>query len=311
MKIYDCFKFLNELDLLEIRLNELDSVVDKFVLVEFKETHTGKPKPLYFDEIKNTDKRFSKFLDKIIHIGLEANPKITNARRRDVFQRNAVKLGLSKCKPNDVIIVSDLDEIPAPDKIKSNLPDINGKNIVEFRQHNYRYFFNCRVNNPPPQHPDWSGSRMIRYKNFAYGQDFRLLTPEAKQRMGKVTYVEDGGWHFSWMGGVDAIIEKLGSFSHTEQDLPENREKDVLLYRITNGFDYCGRDAELKHIYIYGDENLDESYPKYLLKNLNKFKKYIFYEKDRVIDEELKQKVEDRLKLKTEIANIPEKNLLE
>src|SRR5689334_5945992 len=116
--IYDCFIFFNELELLDIRLNILNEVVDKFVLVEATQTHQYKPKPLYYSDNKE---RFKAFHDKIIHLIVdELPPNPTNGPRNswdmERFQRNCIARGLNDCKPDDVIIISDLDEIPDPKK---------------------------------------------------------------------------------------------------------------------------------------------------------------------------------------------------
>ena len=118
--IYDCFTFFNELDLLEIRLNVLNDVVDKFVLVEATTTFSGTPKPLYFNENK---KRFDKFASKIIHVIINDTPIqpktiIGEYWSWEFFQRNAIVRGLVNCKETDTILISDLDEIPNPNQIK-------------------------------------------------------------------------------------------------------------------------------------------------------------------------------------------------
>lgn len=79
--VYDCFSFFNELDLLEIRLNTLDSIVDKFILVESTLTHTGNQKPLFYAENKS---RFKKFNDKIIHIIVDEFPSFPNINTREM-----------------------------------------------------------------------------------------------------------------------------------------------------------------------------------------------------------------------------------
>lgn len=118
--IYDCFAFFNELDLLEIRLNELDPVVDKFVLVEATRTFQKQPKPLYFEENKS---RFKDFEHKIIHVVVDEYPnffsrfRIPTPMDYDNHQKNQIIRGLKDAKPDDVIIYSDLDEIPRAEKI--------------------------------------------------------------------------------------------------------------------------------------------------------------------------------------------------
>lgn len=107
--IYDCFTFFNELELLEVRLHELSGVVDKFVLVEATQTFTGRPKPLYYAENRE---RFSRFHEQIIHVIVDDSPKSDNPWTIEHFQRNCIARGLTQCRPDDWIMVSDADEIP-------------------------------------------------------------------------------------------------------------------------------------------------------------------------------------------------------
>jgi beta-1,4-mannosyl-glycoprotein beta-1,4-N-acetylglucosaminyltransferase len=117
-KIYDCFLFFNELDLLEIRLNVLNDYVDYFVLVEATKTFSNKNKKLYYAE--NTE-RFSSFNHKIIHIVVDEHPEFKNKKdavgdvwEYEVYQRNQIIKGLEKADDNDVVMISDVDEIPNP-----------------------------------------------------------------------------------------------------------------------------------------------------------------------------------------------------
>ena len=115
--IYDCFMFFNELEVLDIRLHELGSCVDKFVLVESTKTHRGNNKPLHFNDNKWM---FKEYLDRIIHIIVEDLPELRNSWHQsqppgwniENFQRNCITRGLVECNDNDVIVISDIDEIP-------------------------------------------------------------------------------------------------------------------------------------------------------------------------------------------------------
>lgn len=108
-KIYDCFPFFNELELLQIRLGELNDTVDYFVLVESIETQRGTPKKLFFEENKHL---FAPYLHKIIHVAVRENHPEFSMWEREHFQRNCIARGLKNCKDKDIILISDLDEIP-------------------------------------------------------------------------------------------------------------------------------------------------------------------------------------------------------
>ena len=115
-KVYDCFCFYNEFEILKIRLEELWDSVDYFVLVESIETQRGKPKPLYFEENKEL---FQKYLSKIIHVTVEERHPEFGLWEREWYQRNCISRGLTHCLPTDIIIISDVDEIPRRSQFSS------------------------------------------------------------------------------------------------------------------------------------------------------------------------------------------------
>ena len=155
--VYDCFNFFNELELLEIRLGELDGLVDKFVLVESTVTFTNKPKPLYFSKNKS---KFNKYLNKIIHVVVADSPNVIgNPWIIEMHQFNAITRGLSECNNNDVILLSNADEIPNKAKVRDWI-DKPGK-IKAFEQICAYYFLNLQAENSP-----WLGTRMIRYADL-------------------------------------------------------------------------------------------------------------------------------------------------
>lgn len=275
--IYDCFQFYNELDLLEIRLHELWDVVDTFVLVEADKTHTGKSKPCYYWE--NRD-RFWQFQDKILYICVQDMP-ITKAeieatltsqdRRwieskyqaednwvRERFQRNAMMRELQYANPEDIIIISDADEIVRA-SIFDNLQLCNGSNAVE--QTLNTYYINWQCTNMP-----WWGSKIIKRK-FLTGEvtpsEVRFHTPACK-------YIYNGGWHFGYLGGADAIREKIKAFAHQEFNTPE--VLNAVDSRLAHKNDALGR------LYQYKVVPIDEQFPKYLRDNLDKFDRMIYHE---------------------------------
>lgn len=270
--IYDCFTFFNELDLLEIRLNYLNDVVDKFVLVEMAKTHSNKEKPLYFAKNKA---RYKQFLDKIIYVEAkysgEENP---DSWLLENFQRDCIMQGLEKAKNDDVVIISDLDEIPSRDVIKNYKSGI----VVPQLRMMY-YYLNCmnttdsiwtngtRIGHLSDlKNPNQDMTHMFgaRYTKQGTPTNFRFCSGE---------YAANGGWHFSYLGGTDAIKCKLESFAHQEFNKPNFRNKRTLEARIRKGEDIFGRNYKYKAV------PHDETFPEYILKNRKKYKHLILDEK--------------------------------
>lgn len=284
--IYDCFTFFNELDLLEIRLNILYDHVDKFVLVEATKTHQGKNKPLYFSENKS---RYEKFLDKIIHVVVNEYPDYEGKSPwvLEHHQRNMILKGLKECNPEDIILISDLDEIPAPEKISEYK---NKKGIKIFRQKMYYYFLNC-VNSSQYENYRWNGTIMVNYKDIKDLQQLRSMSMIVfglfddrliyriyarfrklflyNTRGMKIVFVPDGGWHFSFLGGADTIIKKLEAFAHAEYNKEEFKNAKNIEDAISKGKDILGRDFSYKFI------PLDKSFPKYIMNNIEKYVHFI------------------------------------
>ncbi|MCX8489710.1 MAG: hypothetical protein ORN54_01435 [Cyclobacteriaceae bacterium] len=269
MKIYDCFSFFNELDLLEIRLNELDPVVDVFVLVEATKTFQKKPKPLYYNENK---KRFEKFHHKIRHVIVDRYPtffsrfKIPKAMDYDHHQKDQVKQALTDCSPDDVIIFSDVDEIPKPKLLQEHKENVG---VTIFQQRIYHYFLNCieveRANMEQPAW--WYGSVMTQYKNFKNVKKLRVLREINKYKGNKV--IKDAGWHFTSLGGVDKIIYKIESFGHDEFNKDEFKSPKRIKELIENGKSVFGQDIQCRF------KEIDDTFPEYIRNNKNKFAEYI------------------------------------
>lgn len=222
--IYDCFSFFNELDLLEIRLETLDKVVDKFVLAESNYTHTGKPKPLYY---KINKARFAKFNDKIIHV-ISPDPDDPERAKSDVEygwvcenrQRNATIRAIEKeLRDDDILIVSDLDEIPNPSAV---LKAIKRGRPVRLQQKLYCYYLNYRCCTTP----FWNvGSVVLSHKDFCHPLTYRDLcgglafnssendapTATKVRALRGIPLMHNGGWHFSYMGGLEKVLTKIKS----------------------------------------------------------------------------------------------------
>jgi beta-1,4-mannosyl-glycoprotein beta-1,4-N-acetylglucosaminyltransferase len=286
--IYDCFTFFNELELLELRLNELAEVVDKFVLVEATQTHTNKPKPLHYQENRA---HFNRFHDKIIHVIVDDLPVSKDPWVPENFQRNCIARGLKTCRPENFVLVSDLDEIPRAavvERMSREIPfhdnafsnavhaGLNSKLVKsifhrrgfrrrlrhnhpfiwKFRQVLYHHFMNCQSVHPPFSY----GTRMLRFRDFSCAEEVR----HTGYKM-----VENGGWHFSWMGGVQRIQQKLAAYAHQEQNLPQLADAGHIRQALNEGKLFCDRDVQHKFV------PLDDSFPRYLLEHPGKFSTWI------------------------------------
>ena len=265
--IYDCFQFFNELDILKIRLHVLSPVVDRFVISEATETFSGLKKPLYYEENKAM---FAEFEDKIIHVVVEDTPQ-GGTHERDTFQKNAVTRELAGCTDDDIVIFSDLDEIPNPDKIREILQNFQEDKIYHFAQ---RLFY-CYLNMEEVSgsllsyagefegvaRKKWIGTKMLSYKLL---REQHLLLGELRfpERKEIGIRVEDGGWHFGYMGGHGEkdirkrVQEKVVSAAHQEYN-----SKHVLSNvtdQIKDGKDIFGRNAQFVRCEI------DESFPAYI-----------------------------------------------
>jgi len=272
--IYDCFPFFNELDLLEIRLNELSDVVDKFVLVEADRTHAGRFKPLYFEMNKT---RFTKFFDKIIHIvvinmpmtpeeiqaaispqdrhWLDTGYQLGDNWVRERFQRNAMMIALIDCDPNDIIIIEDADEMVRAEIIANlDATMCDGSNAVMQTMHTY--FINWECKNMP-----WAGTKILRRKFVDNPSEHRFHTPAS-------CFIHDGGWHFNFLGGYSAIKRKLAAYAH--QEFNTNAVLDNIDKLMYDQKDLLGRSYEYEIVPI------DESYPKYLQENIHRFPNLVY-----------------------------------
>jgi beta-1,4-mannosyl-glycoprotein beta-1,4-N-acetylglucosaminyltransferase len=263
MKIIDCFIFYNELDLLNYRLNVLNEVVDYFVIVEATHTHAGHPKELFF---KNNARMFEKFSSKIIHVVVDDFPHIfpnidivkKEQWINEKFQRNCVTRGLSKI-PNlcddDILIVSDLDEIPDPRVIR--MCNINNVDILSLEMHLYYYNLHTKVKEK------WYHAKLVsigRLNKSKYSID--------EVRFVKCNYIPNSGWHLSYFGDVKFIQNKLKNFAHQEFNTDAINDMDIISNKIkthTNLFD----DVKLENTPIKSNPYLPIGYEKYLLKFIN------------------------------------------
>lgn len=218
-RVFDCFQFYNELDLLEVRLAELYPVVDRFVLVEATYTHAGAAKPLHYADNRA---RFAAYADKIVHIVVAEDPG-GFAWNREAYQRDAILRGLGDCRPSDMILISDADEIlraPVVERLRWEPDESAGMGATLFAPHLdiFLYFLDLKAPDPwvSVAAAPWELIRRIGANRARY---------LAKQGIGRV--VPDGGWHFTWMGGAERFRAKLEAFAHREMIAGFDREPEV------------------------------------------------------------------------------------
>ena len=239
MKIIDCFLFFNELDLLEFRLKLLDRFVDHFVIAESNYTYTGAPKPYYYQEAKE---RFAPWHHKIIHLpikqeiaGLEFipqegyNPESAEWKLEN-GQRNSLLEGVINMDESDIVLLSDLDEIPDPKALKKA---INMDKPLAFSHLFHYYFLNCQNSGEGRW---WKGSIASSVKQF------REITPQGLRNNRDIyRSIPHAGWHFSFLGGVEKIKHKINSFAHTEYKTDEFTDEKYLQEALAKGEDIFKR----------------------------------------------------------------------
>jgi beta-1,4-mannosyl-glycoprotein beta-1,4-N-acetylglucosaminyltransferase len=295
MKIFDCFMYFDEEVVLDVRLNTLNKLVDYFVIVESKFTHKGDERKLKFNH-----KKFEKFKDKIIYLVYEEQPSkieiindedneneksrkyIFNAAYRENGQRNYIEKGLINAKKNDIILISDVDEIP-------NITDIDfykiKEKIILFKQDMFYYKFNLKMPNLK-----WTGSKACKKKYLINPQWLRNVKDRkysplridiffSDKKYSSIKIVEDGGWHFSNIKTAKEIELKLKSYLHhrefDEKPLSVDQIDEIIknkqaIYdlRVDKAANKIGVGSKLEKFEL---TNL----PTYIQKNFNNYKEWI------------------------------------
>ena len=267
MKIYDCFIFNGENSILEIRLNELDNIVDYFVIMEFGETFTGIKK-----EKKINKNLLNKFRKKIRYFFINTNLSEINPWKREGFQRNHLIKGIEDAKSEDIIMISDVDEIPNLNQIDFN---IIGDEVYAFSLNHYMYKLNLK------RQVMWIGNKLCKKKIFKSPQWLRSLKVHKKYSIfrldkffsktyySKFKIIENSGWHFGWLMKPDEIVKKINSYSHTEHNIPKNNDNKYIEDCINNEVNFLDKDDILKV-----ETNL-EKLPKYVKNNIKKYDEWI------------------------------------
>ncbi len=297
MNLYDCFMYFDEDLVLDIRLNVLNKYVKKFIITEATYAHNGNKKKLNF-KIEN----FKKFKDKIEYIVVDDLPTniksintddsddiksqklILNGMARDIHQREMLNKGLSKVDENDIILVSDLDEIPNLENLK--LSEINNK-IIVFKQKMFYYKLNLLYKNCT-----WYGTKACKKRNFISPQwlreikskqysKYRLDLIFSKKKYSDIFFVENGGWHFTYLKNYKDLEKKLSSFAHHyEFEISGLKQSDIKAM-IENKKAIYNHQVDQKNYKNKwrGDiqlERVENSYlPSYVIGNIDNFKDWL------------------------------------
>ena len=295
MKIYDCFMYFDEEVVLELRLNTLNEYVDYFIIVESIYTHRGDKRELLFNH-----KKFEKFKNKIIYLIYDEKPQkveeilsddeeseksrkyILNAACRENGQRNFILNGLKQAKNNDIILISDVDEIPNLENLDFDKID---QRIILFKQDMFYYKFNLRL-------PDltWTGTKACRKKYLKNPQwlrnikdrkfsFYRLDTFFSETKYNSIKFINNGGWHFTNVKTAAQIEYKLRSYLH-HREFDENpmtkNEIDQIIKNKQAIYDLKVDKTENK----IGNGNFLKKFelnnlPEYIISNQNKFSDWI------------------------------------
>ena len=295
MTIFDCFMFFDEEVVLDLRLNTLNEYVDYFVIVESSFNHKGEKRELKFNL-----KKFEKFKKKIIYLVYDKVPQkiktintadtedeksgkyIYNAYLRENGQRNYIDEGLNNADQNDVILISDVDEIPNLEKI--NFKKISEK-IIFFRQDMFYYKFNLKLPNLI-----WTGTKACKKKDLLSPQwlrnikdkkypFYRIDTLFSNTKYNDIKFIVEGGWHFTNIKTAEEIRKKLKSYLHHREfdvdpisieDINEIINKKIAIYdlKVDKRSNKFGNGKKLENYNI-------NSLPKYLQNNSKKYKEWI------------------------------------
>lgn len=266
--IYDCIPFFNELDILKLRMQIMAPYVDKFVLEESTVTFSGEPKEMIF--AKNRE-MFREFADKIVYVAVDNSPMSgVTTHERDKFQKNQLIRGMRGCKPDDIVIFSDVDEIPDPRTLQKVLEHFDVSKIYHLAQRMFYCFLNMEEISgnllsitgefPGVEKKQWLGTKVCSFGSLP--EEGIVYLREVAPEDPRSVRVADGGWHFGYMGGdgerdvAKRIGVKVQAAAHSEYN--SKRYLNEAVDRLLCGEDIFDRDAKFVRVKI------DESFPAYL-----------------------------------------------
>jgi hypothetical protein len=266
-----------EADVLDVRLHELADVVDTFVIVEAGTTHAGEAKPLYFPKQQT---QFSRFMPKIRYVVIrewpdtvpfEPWPENTPAYLRDNWQRDSIMLGISDAKPDDLILVSDADEIPRREVVRQAKDDVN-HDAFGFRLGLYYFAFNFQNVRGPEKNLAWCfGVRrhvLDKFRATELRYKIRLNLEAAPSISSR--YFDNAGWHFSYLANRTGIIRKIKATTHQELNTSERIKEMDPQQCIEHRRDLHGRPD-----FVWDLVDVD-GLPEWVLLNFPRFRRFVW-----------------------------------
>jgi len=233
MKIVECSPFFDEKDLLKVKLELLYDYIDQFVICESNYTYSGIFKGYNF---LNYQDEFKIWQDKIVYLKFEPTQEELNLGRFNAWDLEYLQRTnyVKNLDDNDVAIFSDLDEIINPEILYNIRTNGLDKDLKHLNMSLYYYYLNCK--GVGIYNSNWNSVFLAKVSYIKENNIHPI-----NQRNKPVNCIENAGWHFSYLGGVEKIRNKIKSFSHQELNNDYYTNYNHLLYCIDNGIDYIGR----------------------------------------------------------------------
>ena len=266
--VFDCIPFFNELDILKLRMQILNPYVDWFVIEESSVTFSGEQKRMIFAENRHL---FQEFENKIRYVAVEDSPmEGVTTHERDKYQKNQLIRALGDCRADDIIVFSDVDEIPKPETLVRIIEGFEAGKIYHLAQRMFYCFLNMEEVSgnllsitgefPGVERRQWLGTKVCSFADIP--QEGIVFLREVSPADPRSVRVADGGWHFGYMGGdgewdvAKRIGVKVKAAAHQEYN--SKRYLNEAVDRLLCGEDIFDRDAKFVRVEI------DESFPAYL-----------------------------------------------
>lgn len=253
MAIIDIITYNGEKDVFDIRYNVLKDFVDKFIVVEAKTTFSGQNKPLYFEEVKSkypkayyyiNDENYTKEEEKIA----SSSPNTQGAKhwKREFMQKERISAALNGLEDEDICFICDCDEVWNPEVLKHNIDQIYRLKFLS-----YCYYLNNMSSET------WDSSLVLKYKDIR-----GKVLNHVRGNKNNYKAIDNAGWHFTFMGGVDEVKRKLAN-SYTEDTYWNKDIQSKIDTRFAANTDFLGRS------YRYWTD--DSQLPKYVIENKDKY----------------------------------------